>query len=346
MAKIICSRCGKQLQGDYPICPYCKTPRAANLQAPSQKKASRKEKKKHPILKAIGVSIFLVVALSALFGGSKEEESKKSAQNAPSGNKEIEQSNAEPKINPEVDLNGYMKIDADVLFEYGGYLGGENVVTVIVAENVENSSKMIKARTSNNDGYFFSVVCNFEEKTSVEKGETVTVAGTVKEDKMSGTFLDAPTATLENCKLVGFGEIAEELKAGGDGQRQVCEAIKQEKEKEIAARKKQERDEYISQCTTVNYTDVERNPDNYMGAKVKFSGEVIQVSEGFLDSVTLRVSCSGDVWYVTYSREDGESRILEGDTIACYGECSGVQSYVTVLGSQVTIPSLKMKYYN
>lgn len=48
---------------------------------------------------------------------------------------------------------------------------------------------------------------------------------------------------------------------------------------------------------------------------------------------------------VCYIFERG-SRILEGDNITCYGEGDGVRSYTTVLGSQVTIPSLKMEYYN
>jgi hypothetical protein len=45
------------------------------------------------------------------------------------------------------------------------------------------------------------------------------------------------------------------------------------------------------------------------------------------------------------TRPEGESRILEDDWITCYGECEGVESYTTVLGSQITIPSMKMKYY-
>jgi len=105
------------------------------------------------------------------------------------------------------------------------------------------------------------------------------------------------------------------------------------------------RDEYINECETVDYTDIERNPDNYKGTKVKFTGEVVQVAEGWFNSVTIRVDCDGDIWYVTYTREEGESRILEGDSITCYGECSGIKSYTNVLGSQVTIPAMEMKYY-
>lgn len=52
MAKIICSKCGKQLQGDYPICPYCKTPRATQTPWEPQKQTekSKHEKKKSVLL--------------------------------------------------------------------------------------------------------------------------------------------------------------------------------------------------------------------------------------------------------------------------------------------------------
>lgn len=49
MAKYTCLKCGAKLEGDYPMCPYCKSPRAtqtpwevqqANAQAAAQKKKS------------------------------------------------------------------------------------------------------------------------------------------------------------------------------------------------------------------------------------------------------------------------------------------------------------------
>lgn len=256
-----------------------------------------------------------------------------------------------PVIEPEEDFDtsGYMMIDAEVLFEYGGYLCGEPIVTVITVDSVDTD--MLKAKTDNNDGYFFSIICKFDAGTlpGVKEGDILTIAGTIEEKSEileSLSFLDTPTATVEHCTIIGHGEIAQELKDGAAGQREIGEQARQAYEAEIAANKKAERDEYISQCTTVKYRDVERNPDNYDGAKIKISGEVVQVAEGWFDTVTMRVSSGGNMWYVTYAREEGESRILEGDNITCYGECDGVKSYTTVLGSQKTIPSLKMEYYS
>lgn len=111
------------------------------------------------------------------------------------------------------------------------------------------------------------------------------------------------------------------------------------------------RESYIAECVTVSYDDVARNPDNYDGAMVTFSGFVVQVSEDVLNlvstnSVDLRVETSEGTWYVSYNRPDGESRILEGDCITCYGECDGVTTYISVLGGNVTVPKLIMKYHD
>ena len=82
-----------------------------------------------------------------------------------------------------------------------------------------------------------------------------------------------------------------------------------------------------------------------------FSGSVIQVSEDALNlfstnSVDFRVETSDGIWYVSYNRPEGESRILEGDYITCYGECDGVTTYISVLGGNVTVPKLIMKYHD
>lgn len=100
--------------------------------------------------------------------------------------------------------------------------------------------------------------------------------------------------------------------------------------------------DYINACVTVQYKDVERNPEQYKGKKIKVSGKVIQVMESG-SSVTLRVSDARDsdnIWYVTYKRSENEARILEDDNITLYGECRGVVTYTTILGSSVTIPGV------
>ena len=116
------------------------------------------------------------------------------------------------------------------------------------------------------------------------------------------------------------------------------------------------KNEFINSCAEYSYNDIARTPDNFKGKNSKFYGEVVQVTEGILNSVTLRVgvSCTKyeyiegyscpDIIYVTYKYKDGEPKILEKDMITIYGTIEGLQSYTSVLGAKVTIPKLTAKY--
>lgn len=293
-------------------------------------------KKKHTARNIILGFFAFIVLLGIITPKNNTDKDSKSSTNV-SSNSDTSQN--DPVVINSFDTDGYLFLDDDVLYEYGDYLIGEKVATVITIKSISGST--LKANTAGNETFFYSINCDFDSKNDLiglEEGGLATVAGTVKDGVTS-------TAVLENCTLIGLGEIQEELQIGADEQRIVCEQIKDEHERETAAALSAEKDAYISECTTVSYTDVERNPDNYKGTKIKIAGKVIQVSEGWFDSVTMRIDCNGNIWYVTYTRSEGESRILEGDAITAYGECDGLQSYTSVLGSQITIPSMDMKYY-
>lgn len=112
----------------------------------------------------------------------------------------------------------------------------------------------------------------------------------------------------------------------------------------------EERAEYIAKCETFPYMDVSRYPDSYEGRPCVISGTVIQVSESFIDlfntrTVDLRVETQEGIWYVSYNRPEGGSRILEGDEATFYGECDGVTTYIAIMGNSVTIPKLTLKYF-
>ena len=111
-----------------------------------------------------------------------------------------------------------------------------------------------------------------------------------------------------------------------------------------------QREAFVASCTTVPYQNVERSPDTYKGKQIRIEGKVIQVSEGWFDSVTYRIatdtSGNDDIWYVTYTRQSNEARVLNGDHVVVYGICDGVETYKSVLGSFVTIPALKAKYFD
>lgn len=93
---------------------------------------------------------------------------------------------------------------------------------------------------------------------------------------------------------------------------------------------------------TLDYKGVSRNPDEYEGRYVKFSGKVAQVIE-YLEYglVSFRVSSKGnydDIVYVDYVVPEDYSRILEDDRVEISGTYGGLYSYETVRGDTVTIP--------
>ena len=85
-------------------------------------------------------------------------------------------------------------------------------------------------------------------------------------------------------------------------------------------------------------------PDDYKGKNLIVKGEIIQVQESG-SRVIMRVAEKSydDIWYVTYKYSDNESRLLEDDYITIYGTCDGLETYTSLLGQSISIPSIKAK---
>lgn len=121
-----------------------------------------------------------------------------------------------------------------------------------------------------------------------------------------------------------------------------AKAQREKKEKEAEEKKKEkERQGYN---TGITYSQLERNPDKYMGEKVKFSGEVIQVIESSSsDTVEIRLMLNDDydkVLYCSYSKDLVSSRILEDDKITIYGVSVGTITYESTGSGPITIPAV------
>lgn len=90
----------------------------------------------------------------------------------------------------------------------------------------------------------------------------------------------------------------------------------------------------------LDYKGVSRNPSDYTGRYVKFDGKVLQVMED--DSlISFRIATRGsydDVVYVSMSRPESYSRILEDDKVTVSGAYFDLMTYETVMGASVTIP--------
>ena len=119
--------------------------------------------------------------------------------------------------------------------------------------------------------------------------------------------------------------------------------------------------EFIDSCETVDYSTLARNPDNYKGDHLKYTGQVIQVLDSksvFNKTTTLRVNVTaednqfaegGKLWKDTIicavTIPEGGDRILENDVIDLYGVCEGLYTYETVLGNNESIPRIDIEYY-
>lgn len=130
-----------------------------------------------------------------------------------------------------------------------------------------------------------------------------------------------------------------------------AKAEKEAKEKAEKEQKEKEETDFKNKCETYSFKEIARNPDNYKGKLLKLTGKVIQVSEGWSNSVDLRINVTKneygwyeDTIYCTYKYAEGEDKILEDDIITIYGRCEGDYTYTSVLGASVTLPKISARY--
>lgn len=310
------------------------------------------KKKPSIIILAVLLVFCFMGGLATLFQGGNSEEPQKTTANAPAPERQ-ETPSAPPEsaapqsagyIDTDFDGDGYERISAELLYEYGQYMEGRKVVTVVKAAHDSYKNRISGKTEGREDALTYSISCELSANIPegvIKENDAVTVAGTI--DKTTPLL---STVTLKGCSIIGKGEIAGEIKEAESYYRDICERYKKAHEDAIAAAERDERESYIAECVAVSYSDVERNPDNYKKTKIKVSGSVEQVIEGWFNTVTLRVKDGdGNTWVISYLRQDGESRILEGDSITAYGECDGVTNVTNLLGQQMTYPSMSMKYF-
>ena len=98
-------------------------------------------------------------------------------------------------------------------------------------------------------------------------------------------------------------------------------------------------------CEHISYDELSRNPDEYKGEMVKFTGEVVQTIEGSgISAMRVDVTKGSygiytDTVYVVYV-EDPSNRVLEDDIVSFYGMYDGLYSYQSVMGATITIPKV------
>ena len=123
-------------------------------------------------------------------------------------------------------------------------------------------------------------------------------------------------------------------------------AEKQKKEKEDAERSMKAIQSYKGGAQTINYKTLARNPEQYKGEIVVYTGRVVQVMESGNDlSMRVSIDDKGDnVFLINYRKLANEGRILEDDTLTFYGEFKGITKYKAVLGNEISVPEIKARY--
>jgi len=289
----------------------------------------------------LGFGIFIVIgAIGSTFGGDdkKPEET-------------VEESSEDTKENNSLDLNDEMSefLSGDYLYITGEDLekyspNMENVKVYVVVSISDIKENKIQASLTDNGVMMssFNINDNFEKyKSSLKKDDTVAIMGTVSgynDYKVMGKSIE-----VNDCKVFAIGNDANTyIKNYSDEGLSEYFSVTEEVAKSNSDISEEE---YKNLCESLDYEDILRNPDNNNGKYCLLSGKVDQIIEGWLGSYTIFISdSSGNKWGCVYSYEEGESHLLEGDKVTIYGECKGTETTKTVLGKQVTLPKIDVKY--
>ncbi len=192
---------------------------------------------------------------------------------------------------------------------------------------------------------------------------TTVTAATCQESGLSSGTCTRCQNTLEKTiqktdHTPGDWEINKPATVTENGQRAkkctACGEILTTEEYELTDKEQEEL--YKSSCESYTFQEIARAPDQYKGKLAKFTGEVIQVQQDSLLGIlfyTLRVNVTKtgeyytyytDTIYVTYTATADDPRILEDDIITMYGVLEGEETYTTIFGASVTIPSFSAEY--
>lgn len=113
-------------------------------------------------------------------------------------------------------------------------------------------------------------------------------------------------------------------------------------EKAAAEKAAKEEAERIGYDTGISYEQLARTPDQFKGKKAKFTGRVVQVMEGSGET-QLRIAVDDNyktVLYVAYKSNITSTRVLENDNVTVRGISSGVITYKSTMGGNITIPGM------
>ena len=236
----------------------------------------------------------------------------------------------------------YSYITENDLYKFRINLVGTKVYLIIKDPMFLQSSSTLSYSSVQNSTIAFNVGSFFSSyRSMIKDGEYIGILGTIEGYK-DGIFL-GPTITLKNCKIFALGNTALSYKSIATDSNMnpycvVTEEVVHSSPNVIT------RDEYKAVCQSYSYESILRNPDYYDGKLIKLTGTVHQIYEGIFNTTIYINDNSSNKWGCVYSYSNNEKHLMEGDYVTIYGECDGTGTTTNLLGMQITMPKIDVKY--
>lgn len=227
---------------------------------------------------------------------------------------------------------------------YAPNMEGVKIYTVVSVGELDEDDKQIKAHLSDSFMFStFSVGKNFDTyKKLLKEDDRIAILGVV--NKLNDYGFMGNSVALKDCYVFAYGDKADKYDLGKTSKSLSKYLTATE---DVADSSDVSEDDYKALCEYLDYEDVLRNPDTYKKKYCQVSGTVDQIIEGFFNSFIIYVEDSnGDKWECTYYYKDGESHVLEGDSVTIYGKCDGTTTATNLMGQQVTLPAVDAEYIN
>ncbi len=184
------------------------------------------------------------------------------------------------------------------------------------------------------------------DKIDIQLGETVQLNGNASFDS-DGDILSYKWSLPNNSKMVEGSQISFTPTETGkqliilyvtDGERS--------NSADITINVTQSEEQFKKSCKNVKYSELLRNPDDYLMKPIHVKGEIVQYlsNEEFHFNITKGSYGFWDdrAWLVL--NNPSEENIIEDDIVEVWGFGGGNQEYKTALGSTNTIPLIFAEY--
>lgn len=307
----------------------------------------KKKKKGH-----CGTIVWVVIILAALGSVFGKDSKKEDDVSSPDVSKTAAEETVTPEITKTVltyeeelsvfSSGEYLFVSNDDLDKYCTNMDGAKVYVVTDIDDMKDG--FIQSTLSG--GFMmssFDVGERFSKyETGLSEGDVIAICGTVSGQDDYGFV--GNSVSLNDCYVFASGQEAEKYRKDKSDDALSQYFVVTE---EVADSNEVSEEDYKSLCQQLNYEDILRNPDAYDGKYCVVSGTVDQIIDGILGTYTFYVIDGyGNKWDCGYMYKDGETHLLEGDSVTLYGKCKGTSNSTTVLGEQVTMPYVSAEYLN